>query len=414
MENIEITITDKDRKTYSNTDVKNKSLVVESDKSLEISKPLDLPRIPTIADSKVEGKLSKEDEITILQLLEAYPKTNFDNITSDEARELVQYSAITQKMSREEIWKLIKPYFPSVFGDILGDKLPKMQEIQKRSEDNPSYTPTMEWLIEISRRIIHMRKDLFKYNIDFRAQIFEHKEKPIDFLLMLIKAQREMYPKRKTNLSEAFFSKVQLLIQNHSELILKLKLINKKGEDFFGSKYAKTKDSLKILKGIMYLSFQGKPLTIKQQSLLINIIDDYKKSLDMVFIVNPDDKDFYDKALIRPKKDVKFASLETYHVFDDSSVSSKGFRIKGISTDISACEIVNSIFLKIILGKSMNVIYKNGIQVQNLEDYIKQYFLFKKSSDRYIIRQKALNTFDNTGQHKIVGIFFDILDKYMI
>lgn len=417
MDSIQITITKEDRKQYSakNTPESSKGVAVlkKTDTSLEVASQIDLPRLPTIGDMKLEGTLSNDLALVVGHLSAMYPKATFDNVTSKEASELATYNEQIKNMKREDIWKIIKPYFPSVFGDILGDKLPKMSEIQIKSDKDPNYTPTMEWLTEISRRLIHMRKDLFKYNIDFGLRIFDYNESPISYLLMLIKSQKEFYPKRHLKLSDAFFVKVQSLIQKHSELILKLKLLNRTGDDFYGSKYPKTRDGLKILKTMMYLTFQGKPLTIKQQSLLINIIDDYKKSLDMIFIVNPDDQLLYESQVSRPKANAELASLEVYNVFDDSSHTRKGFTIKGSSSDVSACEIINSIFMKEEYKKPTNMIYKNTISVQALKDYIGQYFSFATIGDRSIIKGKSIAGLKNAGQVKIGTLFFDILDSYM-
>jgi len=399
METIAPQVTKEDRIKYPSQPTADKSLAVTDNKSMEISKPLDLPILPTIADEKMKrGGLSKELQFIILDLSKIYKsanKINFDNVTPEEIREIKKYTDLTSNITREDLWGIIKPYFGSVFNTPLGDKLSKMNEIKKRSE-KPDYTPTMEWLNEISQRIIQGSPSLFKFNIDFGARQFDFREKPIDFLLLLIKAQKEMYPKRNLNLTEAFFAKVRLLIQSHSELIVKLRMVNKRGEDFYGSKYLVVKNSLKTLKGIMYFTFNERPLSIKQQSAMINIIDAYRKTLDMVFVVDADERAFYDKPLIRPKKDIKIALLEIYNIFD--------------SPNLYTCETINSIFLKTpSLG-----INKTGISMQHLEGYIQEYFSFEKITDRYIIRQKTLGRLVGIGQDKIVMGFFNILDSYML
>ncbi|MBI4931845.1 MAG: hypothetical protein HY841_13870 [Bacteroidetes bacterium] len=421
MENIDLIITAEDRVQYSaDTNGKELTLAIkQQEKFLAIRKPIDLPRLPTISDIKIEGGLTKEDEEIISNLSERYisenkAKINFENITQQELRELQKYSDVAQKMTRDEIWKIIKPYFSLVFRVPLFDKFPKMKEIEKRMQNadvkGENYAPTMEWLGYISQQILFAKKDLFRFNIDFRARMFDYKDKPIDFLLMLLKAQKEMYPKRKGRLTDTFSAKFESLIQSHAELMVKLKMENRRAEDFFGSTFNKIKDDLRVLKNILYQFISGgKPLSIKQQMLLIRIIDEYTKSLEMIFAVSPDERNFFEKELNRPEKNTELAMLEIYHTFDDSPITTKRYNLQSKSYVVTACEIINSIYFNFESEKTIMPIYKNGISLPNLKQYLTQYFSFEKS-DRPIIRQKTLKRLD---RHKnIVGNFFDVIEKY--
>lgn len=360
---MEIIITDSDRKLYGliNSNTKNESLVLqtEQDKYVALSRPIDLPRIPTVYDLKIENKLSESDKLVLADLSKMYQKFNFDNITPQEAIEIQNHSTDIKSLSREEIWKAIKPFFNSVFNRDLGDLTSKMTEIARRLDNDPNHLPTMEWLTIIAERILHSRIDLYQYNIDLKARMFNHCDNPIETLLMLMKVQKEMYPKRNKKLSDTYFSKFILLMQSHSELMIKLKIKNQKGEDFFGSKYDKIRASLRVLKGISYISFGGKPLTMAQQTSLLNIIDDYKKTLEMIFLYNPDDKILFNEPLVRPIKDERLASLEVYHSFDDSPNGEAKYRFNKLNTQKTCSEIINSIFIGSGHNKQMTMIYKN-------------------------------------------------------
>jgi hypothetical protein len=245
---VEIIITDEDRSVYGITGPSETELILhEPDRFMVLNKPIDLPRIPTIYDIRTEGGLSENDELVIAKLSEIYPKVSFDNLTPSEAAVIHNDNANSKNMTREEIWKEIKPFFNSVFNLQLGDLLSKMTEIARRSDNNPDYLPTMEWLVVIAKRILDARKDLFIYNVDLNVKRFNHIDNPIEYLLMLMKVQREMYPKRNKKVSETFFTKFKLLIQSHAELMVKLKMSGQAGDDFFGSKYNKIRDELRIL-----------------------------------------------------------------------------------------------------------------------------------------------------------------------
>lgn len=383
------------------------------DRFMIIKQPIELPRIPTIYDMREDGNLPESTIIILNELFEVYPKTNFDNLTPAEIIQIKNDNINSKNMCRKDIWNKMKPFFNSVFSLQLGDSLSKMKEIAKRTENNPDYVPTYEWLNIIAKRIIDARADLFKSNIDISAKRFNHNENPIEFLFMLMKIQKEMYPKRNKKISETFFTKFTFLIQSHAELMIKLKMNNKSSDDFFGSKYNKVRDELRKLKSICYNSFGGKQLTIKQQSSLINIIDDYKKTLELIFMFNDDDRVFFNQELSRPYKDVELAALEIYHTFDDSSNNRSSQRLKEMSYNSTSCEIINSIYLLDNYGRQMNNIYKNSISMTNLYDYIRNYFSIDNESDRNIIRENII--YKKTISEKIIIVlFFDILDKYLI
>ncbi len=409
-----IIITKEDRIKYS-TDISktNESLVlhIEQDKFMQINEPLDLPRIPTIYDIKVDGKLENNIELTITKLSEVYPKLNFDNLTPAEVVKIENDNSIYKNMSREEIWKAIKPFFNSVFNIELGDNLTKMTEIARRLDNNPDYIPTSEWLIFIADRILQSRKDLFTYNIFLNLKKFSRVDNPIETLLMLMEVQKSMFPKRTKKISETYFSKFTRLISSHAECMIKLKILNRSGEDFYGYKYPKLRDDLRVLKSISYGSYGDKPLSVKQQQLLINIIDEYKKTLDLLFQFNEEEKDLFNSELQRPVKDIKLASLEIYHTFDDSSVNGRNYNLKTQSQQMTSCEIINSIFLTDNYSKQLNNIYKNGISMQHLTDYIEEYFSFNEEQDRSIIKNKAI--YNKTATQKVIlNQFYNILEKY--
>lgn len=403
------------KKNISLLEIKqNESLVIHNtDRFMIIKQPIELPRIPTIYDMREDGNLPESTIVILNELLEVYPKTNFDNLTPAEIIQIKNDNINSKNMGRNDIWNKMKPFFNSVFSLQLGDSLSKMKEIAKRTENNPDYVPTYEWLNIIAKRIIDARADLFKFNIDINAKRFNHNENPIEFLFMLMKIQKEMYPKRNKKISETFFTKFTFLIQSHAELMIKLKINNKSSDDFFGSKYNKVRDELRKLKSICYNSFGGKQLTIKQQSSLINIIDDYKKTLELIFMFNDDDRVFFNQELLRPYKDVELAALEIYHTFDDSSNNRSSQRLKEMSYTSTSCEIINSIYLSGNYGRQMNNIYKNSISMTNLCDYVRNYFSINNESDRNIIRENII--YKKTISEKIIiGLFFDILDKYLI
>ena len=406
---MKIIISKRDREDYGGVLPKIESLQITGDRFADLSEPFDLPRIPTISDLKEDDFLSENDKLVIIGLSEIHPKLNFDNVTPAEAIEIKKYNDVAKSMDRIEVWRLIKPFFAAVFNKDLGDLTPKMLEIAKRSDNDPNYVPTYEWLQKIAKRILDGRADLFSFNIDLGLKRYSHIENPLETLLILMKVQKEMFPKRKVKVSDTFMSKFQLLIQSHAELMIKLKISIQTGDDFFGSKYGRVKDDLKVLKAISYMSFGGKPLSIKQQTALINLIDEYKKTLEMIFTFSQEDRDFFNKELLRPVKDVKLASLEIYHTFDDSATTRGAYNFKMVSGDTTACEIINSIFIDANLLK--NRIYKNGISMQHLTDYIEEYFSFDVT-DMHIIRQKAISN-KNTMQSTIIKQFFDILDKYI-
>ena len=402
-----------ERESASEINQTESLIVNESDRFAIINKPIDLPRIPTIYDIRIDGNLPESIELIINNLSEVYPKASFDNLTPLEIIEIQKDNINSKNMSREEIWKTIKPFFNSVFTLQLGDILPKMKEISKRSDNNPDYVPTYEHLVIIAKRILDARRDLFASNIDLNAKRFNHIDNPIEFLLMLMKVQREMYPKRNEKISETFFTKFKFLIQSHAELMVKLNMNGKTGDDFFGSKYTKLRNELRMLKGVSYNSFGGRPLTIKQQTTLINIIDDYKKTLELIFTFSDDDRMFFNQHLFRPNKNDKLASLEIYHTFDDSSNNRSSQRFKELSYGSTSCEIINSIYLSGNYGKPLDNIYKNSISMQNLTDYVCKYFSLAEKSERDIKRENAINK-KTTTQKIIIGMFFDILDKYLI
>jgi hypothetical protein len=390
-------------------------ILVQPQNSIAVSETIGLPRIPTISDMKLDGSLVKEDVEVIEKLSVIHPKSSFDNLTPTEARQLVAYSGVVSKMSEKEIWHIIKPYFQSIFNEILGDELSKMRDIEKRMNNKADYVPTMEWIIKICRRIIHARRDLFKYNIDFSAKAFDYRENPVDYLLMLMKAQKEFYPKRNTKLSEAFFSKIQLLIKAHAELMIKLKLKGQEGDDFYGSRYPKIRDNMRTLKALTYESLSGKPLTIKQQTLLINVIDEYKSSLGLIFTANYNDKALFDQELVRPIKNVSTAALEIYYSFDDSAVSSKGASFKNAVSLPSACELINAVYIKNADGKPLAFAYKNKISMIHLEEYIGNYFLLNQI-DRVAEEERVLSDITQRFKpvySKVVKLFFEILNKYI-
>lgn len=244
-----------ERESASEINQTESLIVNESDRFAIINKPIDLPRIPTIYDIRIDGNLPESIELIINNLSEVYPKASFDNLTPLEIIEIQKDNINSKNMSREEIWKTIKPFFNSVFTLQLGDILPKMKEISKRSDNNPDYVPTYEHLVIIAKRILDARRDLFASNIDLNAKRFNHIDNPIEFLLMLMKVQREMYPKRNEKISETFFTKFKFLIQSHAELMVKLNMNGKTGDDFFGSKYTKLRNELRMLKGVSYNSF---------------------------------------------------------------------------------------------------------------------------------------------------------------
>ncbi len=391
------------------------SILLQPQNSIAVSETIGLPRIPTILDMKLDGSLLNEDSEAVSKLSIIHPRSSFDNLTPNEAKQLVAYSDVVSNMSREEIWSLIKPYFQSIFNEGLGDKLSKMREIEKRMNNKSDYVPTMEWIIEICRRIINARRDLFKYNIDFGARPFDYRDNPVDYLLMLMKAQKEFYPKRNTKLSIAFFSKIQLLIQAHAELMIKLKLKSQGGDDFYGSRYPKVRDNMRMLKRFTYESLSSRPLTVRQQSLLINVIDEYKSCLGLIFTASYEDKELFDQELVRPPNNISIAALELYFTFDDSSISVAGANLKSNSSIPSSCEIINSLYLKSETGKSMAFAYKNKISMIHLEEYIGNYFLLKES-DRRISTKKGVDGVCNrykTMYNKIPELFFNILNKYV-
>jgi len=409
-----LVITDEDRKTYGSLSPgkKSKSLIPLKgpDKSAAVSKPLDLPRIPTIDDLRIENKLTESDILTIRKLDEIYPKISFDNITPAEALDLEKYGEIVGKMSRAEIWKAIKPYFFGVFKVSLGDQFSKMTDIAKRSEHNPDYLPTMEWIKVIAGRILQARHDLFSFNVDMKIRKFDYRENPIAALLMLMKVQKEIYPKRKNKISENNTAKFKELAEAHAELMIKLKMHNKTGEDFFGSKYFTIKDRLRKMRSLSFKTFWGKSLTIDQQTNLITIIDDYQKTLGMIFTYNNEDEEFYNMPLCRPANDIKLAALEMYYMFDDSCTNNRALMYKAYNTEPTACEIINSLYITGELNRPISRIYKNGISMDGLAEYIEQYFSFDQM-DRFIIRQKSIATKPTT-YTKILELSFDLLDKY--
>lgn len=404
---MKIIITDDDRKIYGVNVKKNESLQIVGDRFAEISKPLDLPRIPTISDLKIDDELLEKDKLVIAELSEIHPKLKMDNVTTIEADIIQKYGIAAKEMDRVEVWRLIKPFFNSVFHNDLGDLSSKMTEIARRSDNNVDYVPTYEWLKIIAQRILNGRPDLFTYNVGLGIKRYDQVENPIETLLILMKVQKEMFPKRKKKVSATYISKFQVLIQSHAELMIKLKIGIQTGDDFFGSKYSKVKDDLKVLKAISYGSLGGKPLSVKQQTELINIIDEYKKTLEMIFTFNPEDRDLFNQELLRPAKNISLASLEIYHTFDDSATTNRQYRFKAI-VGTTASEIINSIFID--ANSLKHNIYKNGISLIHLNDYIEEYFSFEKK-DLHIIRKKALSN-KNMMQTIIIGQFFDILDKY--
>ncbi len=288
-----------------------------------------------------------------------------------------------------------------------------MTEIARRSDNNPDYVPTHEWLVIISKRILDARKDLFIYNIDLNTKRYTHSDNPIEYLLMVMKIQKEFYPKRNGKLSDTYFNKFKLLMQSHAELMIKLKINGKSGESFFGSKYTKIRDGLRVLKSISYNSFGDKPLTIKQQQSLINIIDEYRKTLDLIFTFSDDDRIFFNEPLRRPDKDAKLAALEIYHMFDDSSTTTRNYKLKTEGYGCSSSEMINSIYLSGHLGKQLSNIYKNSISIPTLTEYIEEYFSYKEAADRQIIRKKTIDKKTVT-QQMVIEQFFDTLDKYFL
>ena len=410
---MEIQITENDRKLYRKQQpINNTDLVLhDTDRHKALSIPIVIPRIPTIYDLNFEGKLPEKYVGILGDLNLMYPKISFDNLTPLETVQVRDYYSTIKGMSRSDIWKIIKPFFSCVFTTTLGDYHSKMLEIARRSDNNPDYLPTYDWLVIISQKIINVREDLFKRNIDLNAKRYDTLTNPIETLLMLIKVQAEMFPKRSSGLTETFFSKFNLLILSHAELMLKLKSGSRTGEDFFGSKYNKIKDDLKTLKSISYMAYGGKPLSIKQQASVVNIIDDYKNTLDLIFAYNEDDKILFNTPFIRPAKDEALATLEVYHTFDDSATTRNGARCKIIFNSPTSCETINSIFIKDMGNIAQQNNYRNGISMINLTEYIKQYFRFSKS-DRIIIQNKAMDVKYNY-QKKLIELFFNVLERYL-
>ena len=418
MKKVIINISDEDRVLFGKKpkgDSANVSvgLIGETDKFLAINRVLDLPRLPTIGDRMMEGALSVNCVVTLEKLGVAYPKLVFDNLTEVEAGQVLEYSYVVSKMSRWELWEIMKPFFSAVFKENLGDLLPKMKEISKRMENKADYCPTSEWLVIIAQRILYGRKDLFQYNINLSTRMFDNRENPIDILLMFIKVQREMYPKRNNKLAETFIERFKVLIKNHAELMVKLKIDDRAGSDFFGSGNTRVNDGLRKLKRMVYSGYGGKPFTEGMQTEMLLIMEDYRHTLELVFMYDSDDKAVYERSLCRVNKEIKLSSLEVFYMYDDSSTTRKDYVFSMNTYQASSAEIINSIYIKYPTGQSMNSVYRNGISTENLKEYIGQYFGFDKIKDRNIIRQRELSG-GNTIHRAITNGFYDILDSYFI
>jgi len=344
-------------------------------------------------------------------------------------------------MSDTTVWALLKPWFNSVFMRDLGVLHSTMKGIQTRICNDVKYTPNREMLNVIAKRILDGRRDLYNHNIDFGIKQFVAVGDSISFLLLLLKARAEMFPKR-TKITTAnsdvasnpqtYFAKFRLLIESHAELMLKLKTDGKVGSDFFGKRYKDVDNNLRMLKNIMYRGYRGRPLTNEQHIPIINIFDDYKRILQLVFMVSEENQLLYDVKVDRPKLDVRMAALEIYYIFTDSvlldrwkniptdpkSIGKKPVvktfgknRIKRDNDIRTACECIN-----IIIGNIGSYqyrfpeVFRKSIPNDSLEKYLSEFFALDDVAKSKRIKEAV----DIEPTRKLITeYFFEIINKYI-
>lgn len=389
-----------------------------------INLPMVIKSLPIIDDLIIEGKITEESLTTIKQLNGIFPKMQVGNLTLSEVEKILLYIYEIETMPREKIWEIIKPYFGSVFARDLGSDYPKMTDVSKRMNNNQSYIPTMERLQIIAKRMLDGRTDLFKYNVELGLNQFTFSDNPIRLLLILIKIQKEMYIKRKGINPNAYFSNFKQLVETHSNLMMNVRADDKTGHDFFGSQYSQIDNNMRMYKSLMYRSFLGLPLTTEQVQHMLNITDHYKDTLKLVFIVNPNDRDIFEKQFVRNKKDVEQAVMEVQYMFSDSvnvTNAYKGIpdgkkniikqfgknRIKRVFST-NATEIINRIYMP--KGKDLNAIYKKGLNNTMLSEYIRSYFNMK---DRLSEEAKAQNEALPNKHKLVIEYFYSILNRYV-
>ena len=398
---MEIIITHNDRSKYSEEKAQPQSLtILPKDKYSAITQSADVPRIPTISELQIERKITKEQQLVITNLSGNFPRLKFGNITPNEAVLLNEYLVVIRSMSRAQKWAEIKPFFNAVFNVPLGEHTTKMNEIAKRL-DHSDYLPTEEWIEKIAMRILAGRQDLFKYNIDFNFSRFSTVDNSLEVLLLLMKAQKQIYPKRRKKVDSSQTDKFKVLIISHAELMIKLKLAKRDGEDYFGTKYSKIKLDLQALRSIGFSSLFGKPLSISQQSLMIKIIDNYRSVLDMLFLYNTNEKDLFNSELQRPSFNFELAALEAYHIFNDAAIGRGSYSYN--NNNQSASGLINSIY---------NSKISNGISYENLKDFTEQYFTLN-DIDRAVIKNRAAD--GKSGEvKKVIELFFETINKYTL
>jgi hypothetical protein len=175
---------------------------------------------------------------------------------------------------------------------------------------------------------------------------------------------------------------------------------------------------LRKLRDIMYATELKKEITPGQQNLVLEIFQNYKDTLQVIFMTESEErvKHLIETKVQRKKGNVDMACREIRERFDDASTGRFSQKIKTRKYFPSIAEIINSIYMKNMNGtKSIDSLIKSGIVMEKLKEFIKEYFDSTPKKRREIQVEK-IREFKDANKNMstiIVERFFTTLDQYI-